>query len=420
MSRSSASKVDPAVSGAKDRPATSPRVMVYVQHLLGTGHLQRAVLLADAMTRIGLAVTLVSGGFPVPGLLPATARWVQLPPVGAADLRFQSLVDAQGQAVDDPLRDARRQALLTIWRETDPQVLLVELFPFGRRQMRFELLPLLDAATQSPHPPVIVSSVRDVLGGQGDVQRQRRMLAWFDQYFDHVLVHGDPALLPFDRTFAFVSELAARLHYTGYVVDTDVTAGHPVEAGAGEGCDEVLVSAGGGAVGLPLLETAIRARALSQLAARRWRVLVGAGIGAAAFANLVALARAVHGDGVVVERNRTDFLQLLRRCRVSISQAGYNTVMETLQLGVRAVMVPFSGGSETEQTLRARVLAERGWIDLVTESELAPETLALAVDRASLRTPAVPASVRFDGADVSARWIQHWVSESHNMKGTTP
>lgn len=409
-----------AVLGATDPTAAPPRVMVYVQHLLGTGHLQRAVLLADAMTRIGLAVTLVSGGFPVPGLTPATARWVQLPPVGAADLRFRSLVDAQGQAVDEPLRDARRRALLTVWAQTDPQVLLIELFPFGRRQMRFELLPLLEAATQSPRPPVIVSSVRDVLGGLGDAQRQQRMLAWFDQYFDHLLVHGDPALLPFDRTFAFVPELGARLHYTGYVVDTDPMADGPDGESAGDGGNEVLVSAGGGAVGLPLLETAIHARALSQLAGHRWRVLVGAGIGSADFANLVDLARSVHGDGVVVERNRTDFLQLLRRCRVSISQAGYNTVMETLQVGARAVMVPFAGGSESEQILRARVLAERGWIDLVTESELTPESLALAVDRASLRVPAVPASLRFDGADVSARWIQRWVSESQNGKGTAP
>ena len=37
------------------------RVLLYVQHLLGIGHLKRAATLADAMTSIGLDVTLVMG-----------------------------------------------------------------------------------------------------------------------------------------------------------------------------------------------------------------------------------------------------------------------------------------------------------------------------------------------------------------------
>lgn len=389
---------------------TQARVMVYVQHLLGTGHLKRAVLLADAMAHAGLAVTLASGGLPVPGLLPSGARWVQLPPVAAADASFKSLVDAYGAPVDDGLRQQRRDALLACWRQTDPQLLLVELFPFGRRQLRFELVPLLEAARQSAQPPVIVSSVRDVLGaGQKDPQRQRRMLELFDRYFDHLLVHGDPALVPFERTFAHVPELGTRLHYTGYVVDVPVQGDATDDAGS-DGHDEVLVSAGGGAVGLPLLSAAIRARRLSRQADRRWRVLVGAGIDGATFTDLAAVAASLHGDGMVVERNRADFPRLLRRCRVSVSQAGYNTVMETLQAGARAVLVPFAGGTESEQTLRARLLADRGWVGLVEESALTPAQLAQAVDHAAARAPPAAELLRFDGADASARLVHGWLA----------
>lgn len=389
---------------------TAPRVLVYVQHLLGTGHLKRAVLLADAMTRAGLAVTLVSGGLPVPGLSVNAARWVQLPPVAAADLTFRSLVDAQGRPVDDAFREARRERLLTVWRETDPQLLLVEQFPFGRRQMRFELLPLLDAARAAPHPPLVVSSVRDVLGGnQSDLQRQQRMLALFEQYFDHVLVHGDASLVPFERTFAYVRELGARLHYTGYVVEPPLRIDDGLEKQAA-GDEEVLVSAGGGAVGRPLLEAAIRARPLSRLAQRRWRLLVGAGIDDAGFAALGALASAVNGAGILVERNRADFRSLLRRCHVSVSQAGYNTVLETLQSGARSVMVPFAGGSESEQSLRAQLLAARGWIDLLQEADLTPRALAQAVDSAAAREAVLPGLVRMDGAQTSAQLVQRMLA----------
>ena len=47
---------------------------------------------------------------------------------------------------------------------------------------------------------------------------------------------------------------------------------------------------------------------------------------------------------------------LLAGAGVSISQAGYNTLMEVVQARARAVAVPFAGGNETEQTLRARRL----------------------------------------------------------------
>src|SRR3546814_1376067 len=54
-------------------------------------------------------------------------------------------------------------------------------------------------------------------------------------------------------------------------------------------------------------------------------------------------------DGVAVERARSDFVDLLCRARLSISQGGYNTLMEVLATGVPGVVVPFAGGSETEQ-----------------------------------------------------------------------
>ncbi len=388
--------------------ASAHRVLVYVQHLLGTGHLRRAALLGDAMTRHGMDVTLVSGGMPVPGLVANVARFVQLPPVAAADLQFKSLVDAQGLAVTESLKQARLDQLLALWQELQPQAIVVELFPFGRRQMRFELLPLLEAARQARPTPVMVSSVRDVLGGSRDPQRQQRMLETFDQYFDHVLVHGDRALLPFGLTYAHVESLGIRLHYTGYVVEPARAAA--VVAGADTvGTNEVLVSAGGGAVGRALLETAIHARSLSILAKSRWRILVGPAMGAKACEELATLARECAGDGFIVEPNRADFATLLQRCRLSVSQAGYNTVMETLQAGARAVMVPFAGGAETEQTLRARVLAENEWIDIVEEADLTPQNLAQAIDRAALRDPMQPGGVDLNGADTSARLLSGWV-----------
>ena len=61
---------------------------------------------------------------------------------------------------------------------------------------------------------------------------------------------------------------------------------------------------------------------------------------------------------------------MLRRCRVSVSQAGYNTVLDILAAGARAVVVPFASERETEQQLRAERLAARGVLELLPETQL--------------------------------------------------
>ncbi len=152
----------------------------------------------------------------------------------------------------------------------------------------------------------------------------------------------------------------------------------------GAGADEVLVSAGGGAVGGALLATALAARRLGCLAELGWRLLTGPNLPAAQFAALSAGLP----DGVVVERYRPDFPQMLRRCRVSVSQAGYNTVLDILAARAAAVLVPFADMRETEQTLRAERLAARGVVEIVAPDALSPERLAEAIERAVQRRPA--------------------------------
>lgn len=383
----------------------APSVFLYVQHLLGVGHLKRAATLARGMAGEGFRVTVATGGLPVAGMDFGPARVVQLPPVAAADLGFRRLVDDRGREVDDAWRIRRVESLLAAWHESAADVLVVELFPFGRRQMRFELLPLLEAAAARKPKPLVACSVRDLLGGRATPDRVAEAIAWSDRFVDRVLVHSDPAVVPFDRTFPRAGDLGEKLAYTGYVVDT-VASGNPDQG------DEVLVSAGGGAVGVPLLTAAIRARALSVARARPWRVLGGENITPAALDDLRRLAGREGGGRIVVERSRPDFTALLARCALSISQAGYNTLMETVCARARAVVVPFSGGHETEQALRAGLFAARGLLHVVEEAVLGPETLATAIDEAMARPRPGGLAVDVDGARHSARLLRQWLGAS--------
>ena len=372
------------------------RAFLYVQHLLGVGHLKRMALIARALRAGGAEVTLASGGAPLRDI-PVD---VQLPPASAADLSFRSLLDANGDPVSDDWKRHRAGLLLDAWRRFHDAgargALVIELFPFGRRQMRFELVPLLEDARRVARRPIVVCSVRDLL--QPRPAREAEALELFDRYFDRLLVHGDPRLAGFDRTFGAAARLAGRLHYTGYVVAEPQESDGPV--------GEVIVSAGGGGVGARLLRVALEARPLTLLREARWRLLAGVNAGEA---QLRALAQGAP-PGVVVERHRADLPALLAKCALSISQAGYNTVAEVLQARARSVLVPFSAEGEEEQRIRAQMLVERGVAQTVDEERLDAHSLAEAVNRA-LRGPRPPAGLAdLDGARRSAELLRAWLA----------
>ena len=381
------------------------RVLIHVQHLLGIGHLMRAARIARASADAGLDTVLASGGPPTVALDAGDARLWQLPPMRAGDAAFTALVDADGRPIDDAWRARRRARLLEIYGSFDPDVLVTELFPFGRRQCRFELLPLLAAARARQRQPVIVSSVRDILHTVRKPGRAEEAVAAITEYYDWVLVHGDQGLVGFGETFPLADALAAKTRYTGYVAP-------PRPAPDGLGQAEVIVAAGGGAVGLPLLRTALAARPLSALSSRRWRLLVGDGIDSAELDDLGAGAN----PGIIVERARADYAALLANCAVSVSQAGYNTAMDVLAARARAIFVPFVGAGETEQTLRAQRLLERaGGIRIVTENALTPAALAAAIDSAAPgpRPDLDRLGLDLGGAAATARFFADVIAHDH-------
>ncbi len=382
-------------------------VLLYVQHLLGIGHIRRAAVLARAFHRAGLKVVFVTGGLPVTGLGLDEIEVVQLPPARTQDESFAVILDEHDRPIDEAWKTRRRELLLEVYRRCRPRVVMTELYPFGRRKMRFELNPLIEAARADSPPALIACSLRDIINRPEQAEKIAWMLDHFTRQFDVVYMHGDRRFFRLEDSFPESEAVAQRLHYTGYVTEAGRAVAAARQSDDTTGRGEVIVSAGGGAVGAALLRTALAARPLSPLAETPWRLLVGPNLPEADFEAMVEAAP----EGVVVERARPDFVALLSRARLSISQGGYNTLMEVLATGVPAVIVPFAGGSETEQTQRAQMLAENDLITVVAEDELSPESLAagiagaLAQGGAAAKTIGGRAPFRLDGAEETARHL---------------
>ena len=90
---------------------------------------------------------------------------------------------------------------------------------------------------------------------------------------------------------------------------------------------------------------------------------------------------------------------------MSVSQGGYNTVMDILASGCPAVIVPFAAGTESEQTMRARILAQRGFVHVLEEPRLSPEALARAIDAAAGGNRENRMDIDTSGAETTARLL---------------
>ncbi len=371
----------------------STRVLFYVQHLMGVGHVFRASRIVRALRRNGMEVDLAFGGVPIPDLDIADASIHYLPPVRAGKEAFNRLEDPNGNPVSDTYKARRRDLLLALFEDVAPDVIVTEAFPFGRRQMRFELLPLMEAAHARPKRPVIVSSVRDIIQTNAKPERDREVVRLLDDWFDRVLVHGDPNFISIGETFPHAAEIAGKVSYTGIVAPNP-----PV---AGDGGPDVVLSVGGGALGHKLLIAALEARRLSTMCDAKWLVLSGLFATPEQKAELQRFADA----GVEFQSFVPDLCALLARTKLSISRAGYNTTADIFAAGCRAVVSPLSDGIETEQITRAALLARKGLVQAVAPDEETPEAIAAAINRAMAGPAPDRSAIDIGGADEAARLI---------------
>ena len=363
------------------------KVLIVVTHLLGTGHLARALVLACAHRAAGHHVQVISGGMPAPHLDAEGITVTQLPALKSDGVNFKRLLDADGNEATPALLDKRRTAALRVLSDMQPDIVITELFPFGRRVLSDEFVALLDAAIVMPSRPLICASIRDILAPPSKPAKAAATDALVAGCYDAVLVHSDPKITPLDASWPVSDSLREKLYYTGFVCPppaADHRSTTPVQT--------VIVSAGGGNVGGPM-NTATRQAALAA-PDLHWHLLVG---GADAQERITAL-RHQAPENMTIEPVRPDFRKMLFSAAASVSMCGYNTALDILQAGTPAVFVPFDAGGEVEQSLRARALEKLDGIEMLKNTDLAAQQLVDAVRRV-LRAPVrAPVLHSMDGA----------------------
>jgi len=385
-----------------------PVLFFYCQHSLGMGHLVRALTLAEALAERFAVVFLNGGRFPENTPPLQSIEVINLPPLGMSEDNQLYSQDSQYSLVE--AHALRRQMILTTFNEYQPQVIFIELFPFGRKKFAGELLPLLKAAQRcGKNRPLVLCSLRDIMvNARKDQTRHDDRARWLvDRYFDGVLVHSDPKFASLEESFRPSRLLETPVHYTGFVLPRGESLKHAIRQ------RQIVVSAGGGMVGAPLFQVAIQAQPLLWDKLKLPMTLVaGPFLPEADWLELEAKASAC--PGLALHRYVPNMTHLLATHSVSVSQCGYNTVMDILKSGISALVVPFAQGQENEQTNRAKRLSRLGLLRMVDADGLSVTRFVAEIERLLEFMPN-PTALNLNGTTRSATIIHELLSSKTTL-----
>ena len=288
-------------------------------------------------------------------VLPGHVQLLTLPPL-MMDPEFKNMLSKTGSL--DEIKEERRHLLMEGFNVFRPDLILTELFPFGRRQFRFELIPLLESAKEKDRirPMKVVCSLRDILVEKdGKPGYQSEVIQTLDRYYDLLLVHSDPEMVRLDETFPRFAEISIPTEYTGFVA-------RPAPARKDNGGRKIIVaSSGGGRVGADLLSTSVKAVRKIPRADVELRIFMGPFMEDADRSALEKLASS--DPRISLHPFSPDFLSELCHADLSISMAGYNTCMDILSSRTAAIVYPFS--QNREQAMRAAKLEEMGFLRVI-------------------------------------------------------
>jgi predicted glycosyltransferase len=362
-----------------------PSILAYGPDWAGLGHLRRNTNIALRFAR-----ETVSGNALVIGAWPPA-----LPAQSAPGVDFIKLPSLQKTAANTwrprslriglrRLLDIRSSIIVAALETLEPDIFLVDHLPIGYCG---ELKPALDLLKRRSLRTKMVLGLRDILDTP-EVIRHRwerdGIYDTLDSCYDLLLIYGDPTV--FDAAAQYGLDQARRpsVKYCGYVSAEDPPdrrATLPNESPAS--AKRLLIMGGGGFNAYPMMLMCIEA---IDLMSREYQLdckLVAGPLMCPT--ERQALERKAARLPIAVIPYVHNPLDYIRAADLVIGRASYNTVVETIGLGKKMLVVPHSGPS-AEQSMRADIFSAKGYITSQRLEGSSPKSLVESMCR-SLESP---------------------------------
>lgn len=350
------------------------RILMYSHDTFGLGHLRRCRTIAHAIVERfkGVNVLIISGS-QIAGAFDFRARvdFVKIPSVIKL---YNGEYDSIGEYID--LEDILTMRKLIIQRTAEsfqPDLFIVDKEPLG---LKGELEPTL--AMLRGTPTKVVLGLRDVMDSPENLEREwasRNMLARMEEYYDRIWVYGPQRFWNPLVGLAVSPALAARVRHVGFLErELPQPHGYDVHFLPEE---FILVTAGGGGDGSPLMEQVLAAREVDGANDYPLVLVLGPFMKQENRERIRLRASALANVTVIDFESR---LELLVANAVGVvGMCGYNTFCEVISFDRKALYVPRTHPRQ-EQYIRASRARELGLCQMLTPEEAAiPQVMARAL-----------------------------------------
>jgi predicted glycosyltransferase len=357
---------------ASPSASVAPKILLYSHDTFGLGNIRRTLLLAGELrVQYPRASILIVTGSPMIHAfrIPEGVDYIKLPCLDRVQAesyspRFLGRCEAEVKLTRSAIL---KESVLGF----GPDLMIVDKRPAG---VDGELLETLEALRERRRQTKLVLGVRDILD---EAQRTRQVLSdngsfeTIDRFYDEVWIYGPKAIFDTVKEYGFPQSVAGKTQFCGYLKRPTIPSSR------NEGPPRILVTTGGGGDGSNIIEAYLNGLAgLPRSTALRTTVIFGPQM---PVARRTALMESFgYLADVTFLEFEADLTKHYAESDVVVAQAGYNTVCELLSFSQRAILVP-RAEPVLEQLIRARLLAARGYFDLVEPQDLTPGFLICKV-----------------------------------------
>ena len=374
------------------------RLVTYSHDGYGLGHLRRTSNIAARFVQDTPGCTaLMLTGCPVGNvfLLPKGVDFIKVPSLIKVDTGVYAPL---GLRIGRKRAKAiRASTILSAVTQFKPHVLLVDHVPAG---VYGELLPTLRMLRGLDDPPVIVLGLRDIIDEPNvvcDLWRKEMTYQAIRKYYDEVFIYGCKDIFDGALYYGINAELQGRVRYCGYVCSEEpLKSREQVREDLRLQREKlVVVTAGGGHDGYPLMQSCMEAfRLIGRPAPFEAVFITGPLMDPAQREQLRAQGRRLGARVITAVEDPPSFINA---ADLVATMGGYNSLCEVVSLRKKALVVPRLG-PRAEQRMRARLFQEKGLIDVLDPREVSARSLAERVMMDLERTDFPSATATIDTA----------------------
>ncbi|WP_173967893.1 glycosyltransferase family protein [Flavobacterium collinsii] len=351
-----------------------PSLLMYCHHSVGIGHLVRSIAIIESL-REDYDISFISGGkYPEGIQIPSGISFHQLPAVRLTE--DTTLIDADGNNDIGNIMAERTRIIKQIYNDTLPDIIITELFPFGRMQFVGEIMPILKLAKSGDKKTLVFCSFRDIVEPSTAKKKLFRDFAFsiLNNHYDGIFLHADAQICKLEDTIDYIGKIDVPVHYTGFVTSMQkIKTAQKVRNG-------VLASFGGGGTNNQLLYNLISAyKDFGFGDKKQLKIIAGPLFNDEEFKSLQDSTASI--PGLTLIKQVSNLNEEIAAAEVSISQCGYNTAIELLCNGIPALLIPYENDHNSEQVIRAEQLEKRSLARTLSVGNASPEILAAEIKK---------------------------------------